>query len=258
MGCVVFYIDGMSIFTRAYRTCTTLGALIHPGAWLRGPSLCRLCNRWCDDVVCRCCIEKHLDPQLRCRACALPSARGYCDDCLLSPPLWKEAAAAVSYVSPWRELIIDYKFHHHAGLQKILAKLLLTKPEAKALIDSADILVPVPLSAQRLRERGFNQSQWVAKQLCLERTDDTLLWRLRHTPTQTGLDRHKRMHNLRHAVVVNPSAQARVMHKTVLLVDDVMTTGSTLSVCAQALLDAGADSVSCVVIARAALDNNSP
>ena len=66
------------------------------------------------------------------------------------------------------------------------------------------------------------------------------------------------MHNLRHAVVVNPSAQARVMHKTVLLVDDVMTTGSTLSVCSQALLDAGADSVSCVVIARAALDDNSP
>lgn len=188
----------------------------------------------------------------------MPCARDYCDDCLTSPPLWRQTAAAVSYASPWRELIIDYKFHHNAGLQKILAMLLLTNPEAKGLIDSADILVPVPLSAQRLRERGFNQSQWLAKQLCRERTDDKLLWRLRHTPAQTGLDRMQRMHNLRHAVVVNPVAQDKVKSKHVLLVDDVMTTGSTLNVCTQALLAAGADTVNAVVLARAAMNDNSP
>jgi ComF family protein len=258
IGCIIFYIDGMSIITRAYRNCAPLIDSLRPAAWLRGPSVCQLCHAWCDSVICRSCIAKNLNPQMRCRRCALPCAHEHCDACLIAPPLWQQTVAAVSYVSPWRELIIDYKFHHNAGLNTLLAKLLLINPLAQALIDNADILVPVPLSAQRLRERGFNQAQWLARQLCRERTDDTLLWRLRHTPTQTGLDRNQRMHNLQHAVVVNPATQLTLKHKNVLLVDDVMTTGSTLNVCAQALLAAGADTINAVVLARATMNSNSP
>jgi ComF family protein len=158
----------------------------------------------------------------------------------------------LGYATPWRELIIEYKFQHNAGLQRLWTQLIKEHPLAKPLIDSADVLVPVPLSAQRLRERGFNQAQWLALHLCRQRTKDHLLWRIRHTAAQTGLDRQARMHNLRHAVVVNPSASAQVAQKNILLVDDVMTTGSTLSACAQALLAAGADKVHCLVLARAA------
>ena len=134
---------------------------------------------------------------------------------------------------------------------------MLNTPRVKALIDGADILAPVPLSRERLRERGFNQSQWLAKHLCGRRTVDELLLRVRHTAPQSGLDRQERMHNLRHAVVVNPLLQRQVHQQKVLLVDDVMTTGSTLGVCAQALLLAGALQVNCVVLARAAANDTS-
>ena len=254
MGVGFFYIDGMSIFTRAYRNGTALFTGFRSIPRWRGPSVCKLCSQWCQDVICPDCLHTHASFVARCHWCALPCQFDLCQTCLHRPPVWQHVTAVLSYQSPWRELIIEYKFQHNAGLQRLWVQIIHSHPQAKALIQSADLLVPVPLSAQRLRERGFNQSQWLAKHLCRKRTQDNLLWRIRHTDAQTALNREERMHNLRHAVVVNPAASSQVVHKTVLLLDDVMTTGSTLEVCAKALLAAGADKVHCLVLARAAPD----
>ena len=114
-----------------------------------------------------------------------------------------------------------------------------------------DLVVPVPLHPARLRERGFNQAELLAKILA-QKTNVPLhraLERVRYTTTQTAFDRAERMENLRDAFRLRKKIAVRGLR--VLLVDDILTTGSTLSECARVLRDAGAQSVYAVTAARA-------
>jgi len=154
-------------------------------------------------------------------------------------------------------MIIDFKFREYPGLHRFFAELLKADPAAQALIADAGFVLPVPLAAERLRERGFNQSALLAKYLTPRRMNQQILWRLRHTASQAGLDRTLRLRNLQHSMAVNPSMSQAIRGSRVLLVDDVMTTGSTLTACAQALLQAGAKEVNCLVFARADADSRS-
>jgi len=152
-------------------------------------------------------------------------------------------------------MIIDFKFNDYPGLYRFFAELLKADPAAQALIADADFVLPVPLAAERLRERGFNQSALLAKYLAPGRVTHQTLWRLRHTAPQAGLDRTLRLRNLQHSMAVNPYMLQAIRGSRVLLVDDVMTTGSTLKACTEALLEAGAKEVNCLVLARAAPDS---
>ena len=117
---------------------------------------------------------------------------------------------------------------------------------------TADLVVPVPLHPRRLVERGYNQAALLAAEVAIE-LDAPLaaraLIRLRHTPQQARFDRASRLGNVREAFRARhpPSLRGR----RVVLVDDVATTGSTIAACTEALLAAGAASVTAVVIARA-------
>jgi len=111
-------------------------------------------------------------------------------------------------------------------------------------------IVPVPLHPRRLRERGFNPAALLARSIAREwrlRFDATLLLRVRDTPSQTGLDRRARRANVRGAFQVRPAAGAP---RVIWLVDDVVTTGSTLVECARALRRVGAREVVAICIAR--------
>ena len=114
-----------------------------------------------------------------------------------------------------------------------------------------DVIVPVPLHPTRQRERGFNQASLLAELLSPEISvpSKPLLERIRHTTTQTALDRAERMKNLHNAFRLRKRVNVRDLR--VLLVDDVLTTGSTLSECARVLKRAGAISVHAVTAARA-------
>lgn len=117
---------------------------------------------------------------------------------------------------------------------------------------TADLVVPVPLHPRRLVDRGYNQAALLAAEVAIE-LDVPLapraLLRLRHTPQQARSDRATRHANVREAFRARRPASLRGLH--VVLVDDVATTGSTLEACADALLTAGAASVTAIVIARA-------
>ena len=122
-------------------------------------------------------------------------------------------------------------------------------PEADALWQ-ADCLLPMPLSRQRLAERGFNQALLLCQCLAPAKTQAHSLLKMRHTPAQSQLKREERLLNLKGALVLDPLRAPALRGKRVILVDDVMTSGATLNTAALVLKQAGAAHVAGLVFAR--------
>lgn len=166
--------------------------------------------------------------------------------------------AAVDYGYPWTELIRRYKFEQQSGYSDLLARLILSVPqvaERLSTLEPDDWLLPLPLSAQRLAERGFNQAWTLAQALhrhsaCRAGLQARLLIRIRHTEAQTRLDREQRQANVRGAFLLEPLLAHAVRGRTVVLVDDVMTSGASLNAAAQVLRQAQAARVEALVVAR--------
>jgi ComF family protein len=123
-------------------------------------------------------------------------------------------------------------------------------PWVEPALEEADVVVPMPLSRQRLAERGFNQALLLARALSPEKTRADLLLRVRHTAAQTTLDRKDRLDNVKGAFAVDPLLASKVRGRRVVLVDDVMTSGASLFTAAQALRQAGAARITALLMAR--------
>lgn len=182
----------------------------------------------------------------------MPAAVPVCGACLSRPPAFDAAVACVDYGAPWDQLIADFKFHDGLDLAPVFAASI----AAAAAAGSAarpQLVLPIPLAAGRLRERGYNQA-WelarrVARRLGLA-ADARLLLRLRETPHQLALPPEQRAGNVRGAFAVEPRRRAEIAGRHVALVDDVMTTASTAVEASEALKQAGAASVAIWVFAR--------
>lgn len=133
-----------------------------------------------------------------------------------------------------------------------MAQLLRATPWVEAALEAADLLIPMPLSTARLRERGFNQALVLAKALGHSQIPTDLLLRVRDTPPQSSLDRQERVSNVQGAYLPNPLKAATIRNQRIILLDDVMTTGASLQSAARALRQAGASSVTGIVFARTA------
>lgn len=167
--------------------------------------------------------------------------------------------AAVDYSPPWSPLLNGLKHHGALDVAPALAGLMrLDRQRRRAAMGATappagDLLVPVPLTPARLRERGHNQAWELARRLAPARdiaAEARLLVRVREAPAQQGLDRLARLQNLAGAFALAPGAAARLAGRDVLLVDDVMTTGATVREAARVLLAGGAASVQAWVLAR--------
>ena len=200
------------------------------------PGLCHACGQWAWEALCP--------------VCGSLGGLGTDTDCACQAPPWASCFAAKVYTSPWKELISSFKFEGQAGLAYFLGQQMRHKPAIAQLVQACDYLVPVPLSAQRLRQRGFNQALLLAQQLCARRCLAQGLIRWRDTAAQSGLSRQERLLNLSHAFMVPPQSAQNLRGSRVVLVDDVMTTGATLRACTLALLSAGVARVDVVVLAR--------
>jgi len=151
-----------------------------------------------------------------------------------------------------REIIHEFKYGRQIHLRHLVARWLQAALDDERIRGCQfDIIVPVPLHAARQRERGFNQASLLAGLLSAQISipSKPLLDRIRYTTTQTALDRSERMENLHNAFRLRKNADVRGLR--VLLIDDVLTTGSTLSECARVLKRAGALSVHAATAARA-------
>lgn len=222
------------------------------GLSARLPSQCAVCHAWPAQPVCEDCVARFAQPQPRCRTCALPVPAGVlrCGACLRSAPPLDACLAAVPYTFPWGQLITRYKFGASPGWSAALALLLRSAPWVEPALEQADLLLPMPLSRQRLQERGYNQALELARHLAPAKAVPELLLRIRHTPPQSALKRAERLHNVRAAFAVDPLRSAELRDKRVVLLDDVMTSGASLFAAAQTLRQAGAAHITGLVLAR--------
>jgi ComF family protein len=180
----------------------------------------------------------------------MPGRAALCGACLADPPPLDACHAAVTYDYPWSALITQFKFHGQAGWGRVFATLMRSTPWVEPALDSADLVLPMPLSRERLAERGFNQAHELARRLAPASDDPSLLLRIRHTQPQSALDRKARQANVRGAFALDPARADAVRDKRVVLVDDVMTSGASLKAAAELLRERGAAHITAIVLAR--------
>lgn len=199
-----------------------------------------------------------------CRLCARPLRDYYGaeTDCVLcqgKPPVWDQARAAVVYDQISRPLILGLKYGGQRGALPIMANWMVQA--ARDLLVETDWLVPVPLHYRRLVKRGFNQAVWLAQPVatsaCTKLCIDGLV-RSRATASQGGKTGKQRQQNVAGAFHVRPAKRRRLQGSVVTLVDDVLTTGSTVAACAGALKKAGVRKVNVLVFARVVTDKHNP
>ena len=209
----------------------------------------------------------HICPQCReqctpiasplCSCCGIPFATENgsdhpCGDCLQHPPPFAAARAAFVYDGTLRDLIHRFKYRHQVRLRRPLGQLMASELAEPVTAWQPDLIVPVPLHPRRLRERGFNQAILLGTFLAREwhiPLARTALDRIRWTVPQIELDHHERAANVRGAFAVRKPAA--VAGKRILLLDDVLTTGSTATECARVLGKAKAAEVFVGAVARA-------
>lgn len=216
------------------------------------PSQCAACHSWPAQRVCDACVARFAQPSPRCQRCALrvPPGVAVCGNCLQHPPAFDACLAAVDYAFPWAGALAEFKFRGDPGWVDTLASLMRSAAGVAPSLDQADRVLPVPLSNERLRERGFNQSALFARSLAGAKADTRTLLRVHSADPQAGLDRARRLRNLRGAFAVEPRFAASLRGQRVVLIDDVMTTGATLEAATLPLREAGVAHVTTVVLAR--------
>lgn len=173
-----------------------------------------------------------------------------CGECRTDPPPWNRLHFHSVYAGPLRDVILGYKFNNGLGRARLLSELSCAAHEKDAG-QTPDVIIPAPLHRKRLLWRGYNQSGELCRLLArrLERpVVANGLIRTRHTRPQTRLGLVERRENIKGAFEADP---ALVRGKTVLLVDDVYTTGATLRECTVTLRRAGAAGVDVLVLGRA-------
>lgn len=186
------------------------------------------------------------EPHCRCCGRLLGEIKNLCGECQNHPPPFVAARAAAPYDGPFRQGIHRLKFHGEQSLAEPLGRLMGEVVAGEPLFEGIELIVPVPLHPRRLRERGFNQSGLLAAELSRQLNVPLreVLQKQRDTREQVGLKRKERLVNLAGAFAV--AQPAAIQGKYILLVDDIFTTGSTVTHCTQALLSRGAAKVAVI------------
>lgn len=223
----------------------------------RFPSTCQVCGRWPTQPVCPACLRRFAPEVHRCAVCARPMAHGSdtCGSChtQAAPSPIRRCVAAVDYAYPWDTLIARFKFRAEPGWASVLARPMVEQALEHDLLPPGVLMVPIPVTTQRLAERGYNQAWELTKAVRRYTGRAALadaLVRVIEAPDQHRLPQEQRLHNLRGAFAVHPDHAPTLAGARVVLVDDVRTTGATLNSAALALKQAGAADIGALVLAR--------
>lgn len=166
-------------------------------------------------------------------------------EALTQPPPWDKARAAVIFDETSKNYVHQLKYGDRMEAGLFMARLMARA--GRDLLPEADVVIPVPLHRFRLWKRRFNQAAFLAQNLNAKTYNPHILKRVRSTPQQVGLDAAARHKNMRNAFAL--AHGANIKEKSILLVDDVRTTGSTISACVDVLKKAGAAQVNVLTFA---------
>ena len=221
------------------------------------PPVCPMCNHPVDEphMLCADCFKQlNFITKPYCQKCGRPfefDIKGdmICGSCLKKMPIYNQARSVFVYDEGSKKLILPFKHADRTDLTHILSQFLLK--EYHRLISEADVIIPVPLHITRLFLRRYNQSALLANRLAHithRRYLPNVLKRIRATSSQGHLSAEQRQKNIHNAFhVAKPEL---IKGQKILLVDDVMTTGATVSECTKILLKAGAERVDVLTVCR--------
>lgn len=202
--------------------------------------------RWCPDCQAR--VPRIHKPF--CEKCGIPTkGADLCEKCKSNPPAYRMMRSWAVFDSPIQNGLHTMKYRRNIGLGEAIAMQM--ADFVHSLHWQLDVLIPVPLGKKRLKERGYNQVALVARPLAYQigiRYEPDALWKTRETRSQVGLTISQRSENVQNAYQADSTV---VKDKSILIMDDVATTGSTISACTAALRSAGAQEVYVLTIARA-------
>lgn len=217
------------VFPPRCAICNTVGSLVCADCYGR--------IQWIEEPICLLCGRVLSEPQSQCRVCEK------------RPLPTKQIRAATLFADPISKIIHKFKYNGQFGLDAPLANLMITSwPEWETAVD---LIVPIPLHSQRERKRGYNQSTLLAKKFGKHLdipVREHCLQRIKNTTPQVNLNAVDRQDNMHQAFVVN---ETNINDQDILLIDDVCTTGATMASAAEALIHAGARTVSGYCVARA-------
>ena len=224
------------------------------------PARCAACRELVGrhGALCSACWQNiHFIADPICFKCGLPfeytiGESALCGRCMEQKPVFTQARAVFKYDATSKGQLLAFKYHDKTQLAPVFGEWL-AHAIAADYATKTQAIIPVPLHYSRLLGRRYNQAALLAhalgKRINLPVLPDTLQ-RTRKTPPQSGMSRRQRIDNMRAAFRVAPQKCPQIKGKSVILVDDVMTTGATLDACARALHDAGVPDVYVLTIAR--------
>ena len=204
------------------------------------PSICSLCHHQHKKptAICEPCTQLLSRLENPCRYCSLelPSEHfPICGECLRTPPTFDRVITHFAFEEPLRTLLHEFKYNQALYLRDFFVDLMLQQFDQDAAL--ADCIMPIPLHQQRIKQRGFNQAAELAKRLARIVNipyDAKTVKKIANTLPQVGLNAHERRKNLRQSFTAKPSS-----YDYVLLIDDLLTTGSTANEVASALKQQG-------------------
>ncbi len=205
------------------------------------PPVCGICHQLGQDYLCSCCKDKMK---------RLENKQSFLNR--NEQESFKECFSLFCYQELIRELILTYKFENEPYLAKTFAEILLNSKKVVGMMKSYDIIVPIPMDDKRKRQRGYNQCELLAKELVkcnpVILFDTNVLAKQKNRKVQSSLGKEERQENVKEAFYLKQ--EKAIVHKKVLLLDDIYTTGSTVRACSKVITKAGAKQVGVITIAK--------
>mgnify|MGYP000691302801 CR=1 FL=1 len=222
------------------------------------PAFCPICDNELKrtEIVCqRCFNDAFFVSRKKCECCGKPVKSGKrCENCRERNPHFDYVISCGNYVPPWSDIIKIFKYRSRPSLSKRLARKLYSNYLSRSDVKDIDCLTWVPMTGAEKRERGYNQSRLLAEEFskisCLTRIG--LLRKKANIPSQTALSYEKRFINVKGAYELRKKTLQHFKsnpEKGIIIIDDVLTTGSTLNECARKLKEAGFKKVIGLVLA---------